>query len=273
VWVRISRSSSSLNGPGFLQHPVGDPDLADVVKQEAVLGAGILRQVGAQRLRERDGVALDALGMSACAGVLRLERARERGDGLFVGLLEQDSLPPFNLEQMAKIAGVELQLLLDPHRLARPERKRVHPAGEALDDGEQFQRAERLLDERVAAGGLALDLRLPVRPGQEDDGDALRSGVALDPPAELDPVHAGHADVEDDDVGRRPFERAGSGGGVIGLLQLDVDGLEGRAEKRTKPRVVIDKENAHVSKVACGANFLCRPTRPNSLEVSIRKEN
>src|SRR4029079_17329951 len=65
--------------PGLLQDPVGNPDLPDVVEQEAVRGALILGEaLGSDCLRECGRVALDALRMRARSRVLRLEGTRER---------------------------------------------------------------------------------------------------------------------------------------------------------------------------------------------------
>ena len=109
---------------GLLQDAVGDPDLADVVEQEAVLDARVVQQLGRAHRRELDRVALHALRVRARARVLRLERARERGDGVVVGGVEQRALLALDLEQVAKVARVEEQLLLGSHAARRPARAR-----------------------------------------------------------------------------------------------------------------------------------------------------
>src|ERR671930_986097 len=105
--------------------------------------------------------------MGARARVLRLERARERRHGLLVRLLEQDALPALDFEQMAEVARVQLELLLHFPRPRRPEREGMHAAGEALDDGEQLERAEGFADERVRARLVCPRLRAPVRAGEK----------------------------------------------------------------------------------------------------------
>ena len=86
---------------GLLEDPVRDPDLADVVQEEAVLRARVVAD-GAfvDAPGERDRIVLDALRVRARARVLRLERARERRDGLAVGVLEQHALAPLELEEV-----------------------------------------------------------------------------------------------------------------------------------------------------------------------------
>ena len=100
-----------VQGPRLLEDAVGDPDLADVVEQEAVLGARVVDEVGAHRPRQLERVALHPLRVRARARVLGLERARERRDGLLVGVLEQDALAALDLEQVPEVAGVEEELL------------------------------------------------------------------------------------------------------------------------------------------------------------------
>src|SRR4029079_6810643 len=78
---------------GLLEDAVRDPDLPHVVEQEAVGRARVAYDVGlADGLGQRCGVALDALRVRARARVFRLECARERGDGLHVGALEELAL-------------------------------------------------------------------------------------------------------------------------------------------------------------------------------------
>src|SRR5204862_4894006 len=95
--------------------------------------------------------AVDALRVLAGAGVLRLERARERSHGFAVRALQQPPLPSLELEQVAEIARVEEELLVLVALAERPERRPVQATGEALDDREQLERAERLEHERVCA--------------------------------------------------------------------------------------------------------------------------
>ena len=81
-----------------------------------------------------------------------LERARERGDGLAVGALEQPALAALELEQVPEVARVEDELLLVRAPVRRAERHADARAREPLDDAEQLERPERLQEERVGAG-------------------------------------------------------------------------------------------------------------------------
>ena len=88
----------------------------------------------------------------ARARVLRLERARERRDGLLVGLLDEECAGRARPRAGGGGRGVEDQLLGRSALAGGAERDAVEAAGEALDDGEQLERAERLDEERVGAG-------------------------------------------------------------------------------------------------------------------------
>ena len=83
------------------------------------------------------------------------------------------------------------------------ERERASAAGDALDDREELERAERLRQERVGArlGGLAR--RELARAGEQRRPACRPSRRRLQLAAEVDPGVAGHAHVEDDDLGRR----------------------------------------------------------------------
>ncbi len=105
------------------------------------------------------------------ARVLCLERARERRDRLLVGVLKEVPLAPLDLEQMTKVSCVEEQLLLRCSILRGPERHAVQAAGQALDDREQLQRAERLQQEGISATGPPVDVAGALRSGEENDLD------------------------------------------------------------------------------------------------------
>ena len=149
---------------GFLEDLVGDSDLADVVEEEAVRRALVGCNEPDPR-RRRDGITLDSLRVRPRPRVLRLERARERRDGFLVGLLEEVSLSPLDLEQMSEVARVEQQLLTRVRASRRSVRHAVEPARQPLDDGEQLERAERLQEECVGAGAPFLRGARPSRSG------------------------------------------------------------------------------------------------------------
>jgi hypothetical protein len=106
----------------------------------------------------------------------------------------------------------------------------VQSAGEALDDGKEFEGAERLADEGIAAGRTPCGFGVAVRAREQHDGDVLHARVVLDAAAELDAVHPGHPHVQDDDVRSLPFQHAGGRGCVVGLLEIYVDSFERRAQ-------------------------------------------
>src|SRR5436853_3447557 len=138
--------------------------------------------------------------MRARTGVLRFKRGRKCGNRLVVRALQQVALTSLDLEQMPQVARVQEQLLLRLAFLRGAERDPVEAAGEALDDGEQLERAERLPEERVSAGGNGFVRGAAVRTAEDDDRDALRVPRALQMPAKRKAVDAGEVDVEDDRV-------------------------------------------------------------------------
>ena len=227
---------------GLEEDVVGYPDLADVVEQEPVLRALVVGQLRLDRPGQLDGVAHNPLRVGPGAGVFRLERSRERRDGLVVGALEQVALAALDLEQMPEIARVEKQLLLGLALLRRAEGDSVQATGEPLDDRQQFEWAERLAQEGLCAGIDGGIGGATVRAAQDDDRDRLRRGVALELPAKGEPVHTGQVDVEDDRV-RVPFpDRRQRARHVRGLLELDVDSVECCSKERSQSGIVINKQ-------------------------------
>lgn len=74
---------------------------------------------------------------------------------------------------MPEVAGVELELLLEPAGLLRPEGERVQAAGESLDNCEKFERAEGLEQERVGSRSVPVLPARDVGTREENDGDVL----------------------------------------------------------------------------------------------------
>ena len=160
--------------PRLLEDLVGDPDLADVVQEEAVFDASVARdEVGIDHGHELERIAHDALGMIVGAGVLPLECSRERGNRLEIRLLEQRALRSLDREQVPQVLRVEEQLLV----LAVPDdawtrrRQGRAVARQALDDRKQLERAERLVHERLRARALHAACLFGVRAGKEHDRD------------------------------------------------------------------------------------------------------
>src|SRR5207244_6693076 len=118
---------------------------------------------------ELGGVAVNTLRMLGRTGVLRLERGRQGRHRLVIRVLEEPSVLPLELEQMPQVPRIEEQLLVRQALLTRAERRSVEASGEALDDGEELQRAEGLEHERVRADLACNSLVGEVRTGQQHD--------------------------------------------------------------------------------------------------------
>ena len=188
---------------------------------------GSLSSSGAHAPRELDRVALHALGVRARARVLRLERARERDDGVVVRGVEKRALLTLDLDQVAQVARVEQELLLRLGGPRAPQRHAVRAAGETLDDAEELERAERLAHELVGARPVEIGA---LGAGQEHDGDVARLRVALQLRAVLDPVDARHEHVEHDHVRLARGDAARGHRGAVGLVELEIEDLERRPE-------------------------------------------
>jgi hypothetical protein len=145
---------------------------------------------------------------------------------------------------VTQVAGVEHELLF-VGAASRPSDRRPHAgSGQALDDAEQLERTERLQEERVGAGG-ARHLLDVFHPREEDDADATRVLAPLQLAAEREPVHSGHAHVEDDHVRTRGADALLGLGRAPGLVHLDLHVLERRPQQGAEGGIVVDKQQAH----------------------------
>ena len=202
------------------------------------------------RLRECSRVTLHTLGVGPRAGVLRFERARERGHGLHVGALQQRALSALHLEHVPQIPRVEQQLFL---RLAAallrsPERHPVQATGKPLGGGKQLQGTERLANESIGARALRIGAGSTVRACEQDNRDVLRLGRALELRAQLQSGRAGHLDVEHDHVGARGLDPSARDVRTLGFDDIDVSDLERRLQQRAKPRIVVDQQDSQDAK-------------------------
>ena len=116
--------------------------------------------------------------------------------------------------------------------------------------------------DRVAVGvlqdiaGGARDEHLTDRPllfhaAERDDADAGTCG--LQPAGRLDPVHLGHADIHQDDVGHQPnghLDRLGAGAGLAD--HLEVLARQQEYQGLSEPIVVVDDEHADAFRGAEG---------------------
>ena len=148
--------------PGLSEDAIGDADLADVMEQEAVLGARVIHQLGADRPGQLERVALHALGVGAGACVLGFEGARQSRDGFLVGILDEE--PAGRARARAGGADRGHRAGAAPRRAAPrrvPGAAPPEPAGEPLDDVEKLQRAERLGRKASAADRAPAPSRRP----------------------------------------------------------------------------------------------------------------
>ena len=152
--------------------------------------------------------------------------------------------PALDVEHVPKVARIEHELLVGRLRAARPARHR-RPPGDALHDGEQVERAERLVDERSRTRALRAPRLLRIGAGQEHDRDVLRPLLRLQPLAELGAAHPGHAQVEDDHVGAAPADARLRLEAGLRLVDRDVRALEGRAEQLPQRGLIVDEQDPH----------------------------
>jgi hypothetical protein len=169
--------------------------------------------------------------------VLRLERIRERDDGVAIRILEQPALAALDLEQVAQVARVEDELLVIVARMLRTKRNSEQAADETLDDREQLERAERFRQDGVRARLTRDDL--VDRPSEQNDGNRARAFVGLETAAEVDPALARHVHVEHDRVGDLALEERRRVRGILGLVDLDLERVEGCPKQGPQAGVVI----------------------------------
>ena len=193
-------------------------------------------------------VTLDALRVRARPGVLRLQRARERRDGLEVRALQKLALPALDLQHVSQVSRVEQQRLIGAPRtlLRRPKGNAEQAACKSFRNSKQLERAERLEHEGVGADLLRLCAGAAVRAGQEHDRDlaGFRRGLQLG--TELEPGRAGHVDVEHDHVRPGTADLPAGSGGVFGFDNCDVGNLERRLHQSAKCRIVVDEQDPQV---------------------------
>src|SRR5205807_3194935 len=137
----------------------------DVVQEEAVLEAGIVEERRVDRLRQGQGVLLDALCMAARVRILGLERLGERNDRLSVRMLEETPLSPLRLDKPTEIARIDEQLFRV--RLASSDDQLSGRLGQLVDQRDQLERTERLAENRVRAGRPRLRIQ-EIGPRQQD---------------------------------------------------------------------------------------------------------
>ena len=153
------------------------------MQQKAVLERRIGGKCRVDHGRELEGVALDPLRVLAGTRILGAERGGERRDRFAVRALEQATLGALDLDQVPQVACVEDELLLVGARGGAAHGDTCARPRQALDDAEQLERAKRLRQQSIRAGGSCNILDV-LHPGQQHDPDVapVRSGLEL--PAE-----------------------------------------------------------------------------------------
>src|SRR6266545_3308286 len=133
----------------------------------------------------------DAEGVDSRATVLRFERVCERGDGLAVCVLNHTPLPAFELDELAKVASKQQNLLA---RLAFELGGDLDGVGarQTVDHADELEWAERLAQERIRprVSGCCLG---DFRAGQKDDERRSEGRLRLQVGAEGESVDASRA--------------------------------------------------------------------------------
>ena len=231
---------------GHLEDPVGNPDLADVVKKEPVRRAPVAHDCSlADGLSESRRVALHALRVRASARVLRLQRTCERRDRLEVCALQELALGTLDPQHVPQVAGVEQQLLVRPLSalLRGPEGNAQETARQSLRNGEQLERTERLAHERVGSRLLRGCFGAALRAGQEHDRDVTRGRRSLQLGTELEAARPGHVDVEHDHVRPGAPDLPPRSSGVFGFDHGYIGDLERRLQQGAKCRIIVYQQD------------------------------
>jgi len=224
----MSRRSAAVSFAGLPRILSGMPIFPTSWSRQAVFGARLLQQLGTQHTTQLDRVLLHALRVCTRDHVLGLERVREGNDGVVIRVLKQAALAALDLEQVTQVARVEHELLFLTTRVLRAKRNAMEPTDETFDNGEQLERAERFRQDGVRARLTRDDL--VDRPCEQHDGNRPRARVALEPAAEVDAALARHVHVEDDRVGDPGVEERRRARGILGLVDLHLERVEGCPE-------------------------------------------
>ena len=146
---------------------------------------------------------------------------------------------------MAEVAGVEDELLLVGAAVDAAHRRPHADSREALDDAEQLEWPERLQQQRVRAGGAGHVLHV-FHPGEQDDADpARRPRSAFSSRQNASPSMPGMPTSSTITSGRERRNARLGLGRARGLVDLDLDVLEGRPQELAEPGIVIDQQQAH----------------------------
>src|SRR5215472_8313891 len=167
---------------------------------------------------------------------------------------------PLALRQLLEHARVATARWVLHHPLDEPPRhggRQQHVSGRRrAHAGDDFLRVRMLEQEPAGARGERVeDVPVQVVGRQDHDPGRRLHPDADQAPRGLDPVHARHADVHEDDVGAEPAHRLDRLDAVCGLAHdLDVRlGVQEQAEAGSDHRVVVDDDDAdrHGDQASC----------------------
>ena len=109
----------------------------------------------------------------------------------------------------------------------------------------------------------------------EDDRDAVEPGIALQPPAGLEAVHARHHGVEQHDIGRDLVDDAHRGGAVEGDHHGHSGAVERVGEEAQCLRRVVDDElslfNGHSCAISSTSPYIDRDRTGRPASASVRR--
>ncbi len=129
------------------------------------------------------------------------------------------------------------------------------------DAGHELIHPNRLGQEVVGAGAQSLDdAAFVARPCHQDDRQRRRVRTAAEGAHDIDPGHAGHAHVEDDDGDGPSVDDTESTEPVGRLHDLEAGPAEGDRHERTDAVVVVDDEDGRRNRVRSHGHAARRPS-------------
>ena len=220
---------------GLHQHRVGDGDLAHVVQRGGHLDGAHVVLGQAHAFGHQPGHARHALQVGAGAGVAELDRARQARQRLALALLDfvHARQQPLLERQRPLLDRLRLLAQLEQVVAPRPQLARAY----RLDQEVDHPRLQRRLPDRLVADD-----------GDQDDRDVAVLGQPAEAAGELQPVHARHTVVEQQQVGGvvvAPGQRlAGVAEVVHGQLRGDV--LDDVPQHRTRRCLIVDDDDVQL---------------------------
>jgi hypothetical protein len=160
--------------------------------------------------------------------------------------LEQTTLGALELDEVAQVARVENELLFAERPLELRIRARLPRCPRGVRRHRAAQRAERLQEQGVRTGSAGNVLHV-VHAGQQNDADRIRVWALLQLATERETVHAGHADIEHDHIWPLGGDPLFGLGCASGLVHVDLDVFERRAQQCAESCIVVYQQQSHRS--------------------------